>query len=208
MHQVEPADGPVLAEVLCAPVGVRGKPVTLDGTAGFVQNGVRMGVWRSYQQKALWVDNFYEFSKGRFHVVQVAENIRMVELHTGQDGGVRPVMQELGALVEKSGVVFVPFGHEHVTFGNPVIAVEVFQPAAHHESRFGAAVVQHPGQQRGGGGFSVRPGDHERFAIAEKEPVQSFGKRGVGNFLFEHRLHFLVGFGNGVADDDEIDVCV
>jgi hypothetical protein len=44
--------------------------------------------------------------------IQVIENIGVVEFQIVEDGGARRVMDELGALVEEGGVVFVGFDHK------------------------------------------------------------------------------------------------
>ena len=73
--------------------------------------------------------------KGVLDGVQIAENIGMVEFDAGQHRHVRMVVQELGPLVEKGGVVFIAFKHDPVPLAHPVVAVEVGNDAPDEKGR-------------------------------------------------------------------------
>ena len=67
---------------------------------------------------------------------------RGTEEEAGADQGPRPVMDELGTLVEKRRVVFIAFHDEIGPLTHIVIAVKVFQDPADHETRIKACCGQ------------------------------------------------------------------
>ena len=128
----------------------------------------------------------------------------MVELEVVDDGDLGQVMDELAALVEEGGVVFVALDDEPLAVGEPRALAEVVRDAADEVAGVQAVVLEDPGQQRGGGGLAVRAGDHQRALAADEELLQQFRQRAVGQLVVQHVLGFRVAARDGVADDHQV----
>ena len=50
--------------------------------------------------------------KGALHILQIAKDIRMIELEIVQNGDPGTIMDELAALVEESGVILIALDHK------------------------------------------------------------------------------------------------
>src|ERR1700709_597161 len=101
-------------------------------------------------------------------LIEVAKNIRVIELDIIHDYQLRQVMNELRPLVEKRGVVFVAFDHKKLRIVEERALSEIFRKAADHVTRIESGNLHDPGQQRGRGRFSVRAGDYKIVATTEK----------------------------------------
>ncbi len=143
-------------------------------------------------------------TKRALHVIEIAVDVGVVELDRIQQQRIGIVVQELGALVEKRGVVLVALGDEPWAGSEPKIVREVAAGTAHHEARIAAGLVQHPRQQRARGRLAVRPDDDRAAPVAHEEAHECFGHRAVRNAGREHRLDLGVAARHGVADDHEI----
>ena len=82
-------------------------------------------------------------------------------------------MDKLAALVEKRGVIFIAFDNEPFAIGEARALREIVRDAADEVARVQAIVFEDPGEQRGGGGLSVRAGDDERAASPASESSAS-----------------------------------
>ena len=56
--------------------------------------------------------NIHKTAETEFDFIEVGKDIGVVKLDVVDDDGLRKVMKEFGALVEKGGVVFVSFENE------------------------------------------------------------------------------------------------
>src|SRR5260370_41549598 len=99
----------------------------------------------------------------------------MVELDGGDNCAVRAVMEKLGALVEKGGVVLVAFDHKIGSPSEAIVRIKVARYSAHEHrrvaSRRGPRVRHHCGRR----GLAMRPGYHQNPPIAQEEMPPRFG---------------------------------
>src|ERR1035437_9759124 len=109
-------------------------------------------------------------------------------------------MDELAALVEKRGVVFVAFDDEPFAVREPRALRKIFWKAADEIARIQAVVLEHPRQQRGRGGLAVRAGDDERAFAPDEKLRQQRRQRAVTQLVVEDVFRFRVAARNGVAD--------
>src|SRR5207237_1710347 len=94
--------------------------------------------------------------------------VGVIEFDVVDDGYFREVMNELAALVEEGGVIFVAFDDEPVAFGEAGALAEVVGDATDEVARIVAIVFENPGEQGCGGGLAVRAGDDERTFAANE----------------------------------------
>ena len=120
------------------------------------------------------------------------------------DRDLRQVMDELAALVEKGGVVFVALDDEPFAVGEARALAEIIRNAADQVARVEAVVLENPRQQRGRRGLAVGAGDDQRTLAANEELLEQFRQRAVGQLVVQHVLGFRVAARDGVADDDEV----
>ena len=114
------------------------------------------------------------------------------------------VMDELAALVEKRRVVFVALDDEPLAVGETRALAEIVRDAADEKAGVQPVVLEHPGQQRSGGGFAVRAGDDQRAFAANEKFLQQFRQRAIAQFVVQHEFRLGVAARNGVADDHQV----
>ena len=100
----------------------------------------RTGRGRAHHQVAVGRDERDELAEGILDRVLVGEDVGVVELDRGQDDQLRPVVQELGLLVEEGGVVLVALDDEIGPLAQVPGAPEVDRHAAHQERRIAAGL--------------------------------------------------------------------
>src|SRR5438477_4767622 len=71
---------------------------------------------------------------------------------------------------------------------------------------FASGFFHDPGQQRGGGRFSVRASDHEIVAAAEEIIFQNFREREIEKFPVQDRFYLRIAALHRVADYDNINI--
>ncbi len=136
---------------------------------------------------------------------QVVEDVGVVELEVVEDRGARPVVDELAALVEEGGVVFVGLDHERR--GGVAAArrdAEVERHAADQEARALAGRLEDPGEHRRGAGLAVGAGDGEHVAAGEHVVGEPLRAAGVGRVGVEDGLEQRIAAGDRVADDEQV----
>ena len=100
---------------------------------------------------------------------QVLENVGVVELQIVDDRDLRQVMNELAPLVEKRGVVFVPFDDDPFAVAEPRAPAEIIRNPADEVARSQPVVLQDPGEQCRRSGLAMRARDDDgTFAADEK----------------------------------------
>ena len=119
---------------------------------------------------------------------QIFVDVGVIELEIVQDQRARTVVDELRALVEERGVVFIGFDDEELSPAEARTDRKISGHAADEEAGIEAGVLQYPGQHARGGGLAVRSGDAEHVNVAQHFARQPFGPRGVRNAAFEQRL--------------------
>ena len=129
--------------------------------------------------------------------VEVGVDVGVVELDGGEHRRPGGKVDELGALVEKGGVVLIAF-HDHVAAAaHPVIGLKILGDAPHHEPGVQPQGKEEPGDQGRGGGLAVGAGHHHGLPVAHQEAVQGLGQGEAGQVSGQHRL----GLGVVPADD-------
>ena len=156
------------------------------------------------EQQAVARHEADEVAERFLHRVEIVEDVRVVEFQIVDDGDLRLVMDELAALVEKRGVVFVALDDEPFAVREPCALRKIVRDAADEIARVQAVVLEHPRQQRGRGGFAVRAGDDERAFAPDEKLRQQRRQRAIAQLVVEHIFRLRVAAGNGVADDDEV----
>ncbi len=130
--------------------------------------------------------------------------IDVIVLDGGEDHGLRPVVQELGAAVEIGRVVLVALDDESPPRAAMEARAEIDRHAAHQEAGIPPAGGVDPGGHRRRRGLAVRPGDHQRRAVGEEEAGQRRGHRQALEtepFRFDR---FGIVAAHGVAHHHEI----
>ena len=140
--------------------------------------------------------------------IQVVVDVGVIEFDIVDRQSTRTVVDELGALVEKGGVVFI--GLDDEVFRPPEAGgyTEIGGHAADQEPRFQARVLQYPGQQAAGGGLPVSARDRQDPAIPEhvfRQPLGAGTERQAG---VQQGLHHLSAPAHDVAHHHAIDLVV
>src|SRR5262245_15105590 len=93
----------------------------------------------------------------------------MIEFDAGEHRRPGTVVEELGALVEIGGLVFVSFDDEMLSL--PQMVAELLSPenTPHEPRRVESRFAQHPGHQGGSRGLAMGPGYDHGMAIAQEE---------------------------------------
>ena len=134
----------------------------------------------------------------------VGIDVGVVVLEIVEHRGARPVVHELGALVEERRVVLVRLDDEVPAAAEPRRDVEIAGHAADQKSRIEAGVLEDPGENARRRGLAVRAGDRQRPALGEHVPRQPFRAGRVGNAAFQQRLDQRIAAAHDVADDDDV----
>ena len=120
-----------------------------------------------------------EFLERALVVRSVAVDVRVIEFGAGDDRCARPVVQELGPLVEVGGVVLVAFEDEVLALPEPESLVEVERHASDQQARIAPCVVQHLREQAGRRRLPMRAGDDDGVARSKKQLLERFGEAHV-----------------------------
>ncbi len=135
--------------------------------AAHVQHLVQVAVilWRN--DEAGRRHGAHQMVKLALDLRQVIEDIRVVEFQIVHHQGARMVVNELAALVEEGGIVFIRFHHEegHVTEARRL--AKIARHAADEEARLQPAMLQYPGQHGRRGGLAVSAGYRQHPASLE-----------------------------------------
>ena len=115
-------------------------------------------------------------------------------------------MDELGALVEERGVVFIALDDEPLGVGEAGPLLEIARDAPDEERGVKARVLEGPCKEGRGGGLAVGAGDDERAASADEKLLEQLGQRAVAKPLVEHGLGLGVAARDGIAHDHEVGV--
>src|SRR5262249_43489335 len=153
---------------------VAAEPKFFDRTMRDIQERREVYVVAVAQQQAVARNELDEMREGFFYRVEVFKNVGVIELEIVDDADLRQVMNELAALVEKRGVVFVALDDEPVAVGESRALAEVVRNAADEIARVQSVVLEHPRQQRRRGGLAMRAGDDDGAFAADEKLLQQF----------------------------------
>jgi hypothetical protein len=140
------------------------------------------------------------------HVVEVTEDIGVVELAVVHREHVRQVLDELAALVEERGVVFVAFDDEGAALLTGIGRVrEVARDAPDEPAGLSTVGLQQDRGHTGRGGLAMRTGHDDVTAFIQQASTEKFRQRDVRlGAGFEEPFHFGMTAGGNVTDDDQI----
>ncbi len=136
--------------------------------------------------------------------LDVFENIGVVVFKIVEDQGPRQVMDKLGTLVEKGGIVFVRLDHKKRLFAQPRGDRKVLGNPANQVTGCQPRLLQYPGHHGGGGGFAVGAGHRNHPTPLQHVITQPLGAGGVGQPPVQHVFHRRIAPGQGIADDHQI----
>ena len=105
----------------------------------------------------------------------------MVVFDTGENGGFRPIVEELGTTVEIGRVVLVALDDEAWTGSLVKAPTEIPRHSANQEPRIRLAGRVDPGGHRSCSGLAMGSGDDQRLTLAEKKAAQGLWHRDALN---------------------------
>ena len=118
----------------------------------------------------------------------------MVELQVVHNGHLGPVVQQLGALVEKCRVVLIGLDHKPAILGARAgRTAKILGHAANQKAGGQARMLQQPGGQRTGGGLAVGARHRQHATIAQQMLRHPLRARHHGEAAIEQ------GFNQGLA---------
>ena len=135
---------------------------------------------------------------------QIREDVGVVVLQIVEHGGTRPVMHELGTLVEEGRVVFVGLDDEIGLAPQTRRDREVARYATDQEARLAPGGLKDPGQQRCGGGLAVRAGHAHHPAPDQHLLGQPLRSRDVGQPGIQNGFHQRIAPPHHVAHHPDI----
>ena len=171
--------------------------------AAHVQHRLELRIFTIADDDPVAGDGPYQVVKLGLYGRHVGKNICVVVLQIVQNRNPRAVVNELGPFVEKSRVVFVCLDHV-VVRSTPGRHVEIQGHAADQKTRLQSARFKQPGDQAGGRGFAVGPGDCDGAFATQIVFAQPAWPRGKRNALVQHRLHRRVSATQCVANDHQV----
>ncbi len=196
------------------PLGQRGAFDTELGTGEALDRRPAAAREHAREARFLRIDDHAPARRYRAHQVmelrldrgQVGEDVGVIVFEIVQDQRARPVMHELGALVEERRVVLVGLDHEEAAVGMARRHAEIQRHAADEEARREPGVIEDPREHRRRAGLAVRAGDREHEAVREHMIAQPFGAGRVREAAVEDRLDQRIAARDDVADDEQIGV--
>jgi len=135
---------------------------------------------------------------------QVRIDVGMVKLEICQHQVARVVVHELGALVEKGGVVLIRLDDESWPFAGTRGESEVGGHATDQKSRRAPRPVKNPREHAGGRRLAVGAGDSHDFASAQQilgEPLRARGER---ESAVQQALNQRVAATHDVSDQHDV----
>ncbi len=111
----------------------------------------------------------------------------MIKLYACKYGAKWPVVQKLWSLVEKGGVILVPFQYEPGGLALPEARIVSLKHASDHESGLKAASRIKGRDQHGGrGGLPMGSRHHQGLSVLQKKRGHGLGKGDVRNSALKH----------------------
>ena len=135
---------------------------------------------------------------------QIREDVGVVVLQVVEHGGTRPVVHELGTLVEEGRVVFVGLDDEIGLAPQTRRDREVARHATDQEARLAPGSLKDPGQQRRRGGLAVRAGHAHHPAPDQHLLGQPLRPRDVGQPGIQNGFHQRIAPPHHVAHHPDI----
>jgi hypothetical protein len=135
---------------------------------------------------------------------EIAVDVGVVELDVLDQDDMGKIVQELGRLVEKRGVVFVALDDEVRAAPDPKAAGEILRDSPKHERRISPRRLEDPGEQRRRRGLSVGSGHDHRPVATNEQLFERLGQRRVAHTGVEHVFDLGIAARERVPDHDQI----
>jgi hypothetical protein len=134
---------------------------------------------------------------------KIGVDVRVVEFEVVEDGRARPVVQELGPLVEERRVVLVGLDHERPAAKTRRHA-EVLRHAADQKAGVQPGVFQNPRQQRRRRGLAMRAGHRQHVPAAQHLLAEPLRTGRVGQVVREDVFDERVAARQRIADHVQV----
>ena len=149
-------------------------------------------------------DDAYQVMELPLDGADVGVDVGVIVLEIVEDQRARPVVHELGALVEERAVVFVGLDDEERRGTQARAHAEVLGHATDQEPGVQPRVLEDPGQERRGRRLAVGARDREHPAVLEYLARQPFRTGDVRQRAVEQRLDHRLAARHDVADHHDI----
>ncbi|OIQ73771.1 hypothetical protein GALL_445910 [mine drainage metagenome] len=134
---------------------------------------------------------------------QIGEDVGVVVFEVVQHCGARTIVDELGALVEKRGVVLIGLDDKKIGT-QPCGCTEIERHAADQEAGVHSGLVEDVRQHRGGRGLAVRTGDRQRPAPAQHMLGQPLRPAHIRLPGVEYGFHQRIAARHHIADHPQV----
>ena len=195
------ADGPLAAvDEGRLPVTLAVTPEGLDRCpAALPQRRLEVGICDVGQNAPRAGNGAQQLVKLPLYRLEVLVDVGVIEFQVVQHEGPRPVVHELGALVEEGRVVFVGFDDEVAAAAEARGHAEVGRNAADQETRLEAGAFEDPGEQTRGRRLAVGPGDSQDVFVVQDVTGKPCRTGLVVEFTVQHRLDGGTGTAKGAG---------
>lgn len=180
------------------------EPESLHRTVPDVQERRHAGIVAIGQQQAVPRDEVEEAPESELDIRERTEDVGMVHLQVVQQGDFGEVVDELAAFVEERGVILVAFQDEPRRVGEPRALTQVGRDTADEERGIQSGALEHPGEQRRGGGLAVGAGDDQRAFPAQKAFLEQLRQGAITQLVLQHEFCLRIPARNRVADHHQI----
>src|SRR5262249_9669757 len=140
------------------------------------------------EQTAVRRKRFRQAAERALEMLEIAVNVRVVELDARENRLLGFVVEKLRPLVEKRRVVLVAFEHDPVAAPLLKSAGEIPRHAADEKARLPSRLREHPSHERRSRRLAVRAGDDQRALRADEKLSQRLRKRDVRRADAQHLL--------------------
>src|SRR5688572_20246166 len=140
------------------------------------QHSLHDGVLSIADDQARSGNDSYQMTKLPLDLCKIGEDVCMIELDVVQDDRLRPIVDELRALIEKGGVIFVALDHKQARWRQAGRDREVAWDAPDQKAWGAPRVLEDPCQHRRSRRFPVGSRDSEHPLIYQNvlfEPLRA-----------------------------------
>src|SRR5580704_6170226 len=116
--------------------------------------------------------NIHQAAEAEFDLIEIGIDVSMVKLDVIDDYGLRKVMKEFSALVEKRGIVLVSFNNEIARITKSCALAQISGDSTNQETRVAARFAEEPSHECGRRRFPVRPRNNNIAFALEKKILQ------------------------------------
>src|SRR5690242_7729451 len=114
----------------------------------------------------------------------------MVELDARKNHVVRAVVDELGAFIEKGGIILVTFENDMISAAGAPARTEIQWNPANEKPGVQPGTLEHPRGERRRGRFAMGSGHDKGLASTDQKSPERLRKRKIRQFLAKDRFGF------------------